>query len=46
LGAEEEEEERERQLLAALQRDSFELPLRSMKSTDLAAVADGDAVAL
>jgi hypothetical protein len=46
LRAEEAEEERERQLLAALQRDRVEPALRSVEGGDLAAVADGDAVAL
>src|SRR5207247_1535013 len=44
--AEEEEEGRELQLLAALQRDRLELPVRSVERSDLAAVADSDAVAV
>ena len=44
--AEEEEQERERQPFAALERDRFELPIGAVEGGDLAAVADGDAVAL
>src|SRR5207253_7404532 len=46
LRAEKEEEEGEGEPLAALERDLFELALRSVEGGDLAAVADGDAVAL
>ena len=45
-GAEEEEQERERELLAACQGDGLEVPVRAMERGDLAAVADGDAVAI
>src|SRR6476659_10811501 len=44
LRAQEEEEGGEREPLAALQRDLFELALRSVEGGDLAAVADRDAV--
>src|SRR6185437_9463324 len=44
LRAEEEEKGRERELLAALQRDRLELPVYPVKGGDLTAVTDGDAV--
>src|SRR5436309_10527389 len=46
LCAEKEEEEGEWETLAVLERDLFESALRSVEGGDLAAVADGDAVAL
>src|SRR2546428_7218835 len=46
LCAEKEEEEGEWETLAVLERDLFEPALRSVEGGDLAAVADGDAVAL
>ena len=44
--AEEEEEEREREPLAVLQGDRFQLAVSAVERRDLAAIADGDAVAL
>ena len=44
--AEEEEQEREPQALAVFERDRLELPVGAMEGGDLAAVANGDAVAL
>ena len=46
LRAEEAEEERQREPLAILERHGFEVPVGSVELTDLAAVPDGDAVAL
>src|SRR5439155_14410983 len=46
LCAEEAKEERERKLLAALERDRLEQAVGSVKGGELAAIADGDAVAL
>src|SRR5919201_903290 len=46
LCAEEEEEEGEWESLVVLERDLFELALRSVEGGDLAAVANGNAVAL
>ena len=44
--AEEEEQERVREALAALQRDGLEVPVLAVERRDLAPVANGDAVAL
>src|SRR5688572_24581048 len=44
--AEEEEQERERHALAALERDPLEVAVRTVQRPDLAAVAHGDAIAL